>query len=578
MDRRWSALAGASAALAAALWLSQQGLQLLYADARSHQTIARRLIDGPNPGLVQLGTVWLPLQHLLLAPLAALDPLWTSGWSGALLGAACLAVEAAALWHVTTVLNDRARLAGVLVLVLYLTNPTILYLHTSAFAEPVLYAALLLATAGLVHWATRAKPYSGGEMALYCGAPAALAVLARYDGWAFAGVWAVCVAVLTWRRWGSARYAAKLTACFALPSLGAALWWLWFNWVNFGDPLGFQRGPYSAQVQQDVLDRQGLLPDQGDLARSVATFARSAWVAVGWITLVAAAAGAVVVSVRLRRRRGEASALPRVFVFVLVLTVTPAVFYVWSLVTGQIALRFGDGAGESIFNLRYGAAVIPGLAILAASALAAVGGVGAARRQRDAGGSDGVGDDAVTGDGPGHEPGEVDRDQPADTEGVDAHTNRADHGAGHPSRWRRVVAVALALTPVVALALVPGWRHVGVVREGLEQRAAGDDLWDAAEWLGDHRDGGSVLIDDSVNPMLPIIGAPLDDVVAPFTSTWDATLADPSRVTFVFVDRDNPDDQIARALADDASYLDGFDLVEEAGSVGVYQRREEDAP
>ncbi len=87
-----------------------------------------------------------------------------------------------------------------------------------------------------------------------------------------------------------------------------------------------------------------------------------------------------------------------------------------------------------------------------------------------------------------------------------------------------------------------------------------------------------MLIDDSVNPMLPIIGAPLDDVVAPFTSTWDATLADPSRVTFVFVDRDNPDDQIARALADDASYLDGFDLVEEAGSVGVYQRREEDAP
>ncbi len=391
MDRRWSALAGASAALAAALWLSQQGLQLLYADARSHQTIARRLIDGPNPGLVQLGTVWLPLQHLLLAPLAALDPLWTSGWSGALLGAACLAVEAAALWHVTTVLNDRARLAGVLVLVLYLTNPTILYLHTSAFAEPVLYAALLLATAGLVHWATRAKPYSGGEMALYCGASAALAVLARYDGWAFAALWAVCVAVLTWRRWGSARYAAKLTACFALPSLGAALWWLWFNWVNFGDPLEFQRGPYSAQVQQDVLARQGLLPDQGDLARSVATFARSARVAVGWITLVAAAAGAVVVSVRLRRRRGEASALPRVFVFVLVLTVTPAVFYVWSLVTGQIALRFGDGAGESIFNLRYGAAVIPGLAILAASALAAVGGVGAARRQRDAGGSDGVG-------------------------------------------------------------------------------------------------------------------------------------------------------------------------------------------
>ena len=32
---------------------------------------------------------------------------------------------------------------------------------------------------------------------------AALAVLSRYDGWGFVLVWAACVAVLAWRRWGS---------------------------------------------------------------------------------------------------------------------------------------------------------------------------------------------------------------------------------------------------------------------------------------------------------------------------------------------------------------------------------------
>lgn len=521
VDLRRVALAAAAVTLLAAQWASQQGLQLLYADTRSHLSIARRLVDGPNRGLVQLGTVWLPLQHVLLAPLSAVDALWTSGWSGALLGAACMAVEAAALWHITTVLNGGARLAGLLAVVLYLTNPAILYLHTSAFAEPVLYAAVLLTTAALVHWATRAKPFSGGEMALYCGAPAAMAVLSRYDGWAFALVWTVCVAVLSWRRWGSRRYAGKMALCFAAPPLGAAVWWAWFNWVNYGDPLEFQRGPYSAQAQQQLLADQGLLPDQGDLLRSIATFSRSAWLAVGWITLVGAVAG---LAVLLRRsRRGAAtrtSPPPRVLTFVVVLVATPAVFYVWSLFTGQVALRFGDSVGESIFNLRYGVAVVPGLVVLAATALAALGGA---------------------------------------------------------ARWRRALALGLAVTPFVALALLPGWREIGVVQEALEQREAGDDQWAAAEWLDDHLDGGTVLIDDSVNPMLPVIGAGLDDVVAPFSRDWDATLRDPGRVDVVFVDTDNPDDQVGQALAADPDLLDGFEPAATFGGITVYRAVTEEA-
>lgn len=520
VDLRRAALAAAAVTLLAAQWASNQGLQLLYADTRSHLSIARRLVDGPNRGLVQLGTVWLPLQHVLLAPLSAVDALWTSGWAGALLGAACMAVEAAALWHVTTVLNGGARLGGLLAVVLYVTNPAILYLHTSAFAEPVLYAAVLLSTAALVHWATRDKPFSGGEMALYCGAPAALAVLSRYDGWAFALVWTVCVAVMAWRRWGSRRYAAKLTLCFAAPSLGAAAWWAWFNWVNYGDPLEFQRGPYSAQAQQQLLADQGLLPDQGDLLRSIETFSRSAWLAVGWITLVGAVAGLVVLGVRTRRRSDRTAPPPRVLTFVVVLVATPTAFYVWSLFTGQVALRFGDSVGESIFNLRYGVAVVPGLVVLAATALAALGG-------------------AVM--------------------------------------WRRLVAVGLALSPFVALALVPGWRQVGVVEEALEQRDAGDDQWDAAEWLDANLDGGTVLIDDSVNPMLPVIGAGLDDVVAPFSRDWEATLRDPSGVDAVFVDTGNPDDQVGQALSADPDLLDEFEPVATFGTVTVYRATTEEA-
>ena len=517
VDVRRAALAGAAVALAAGAWASSQGIQLLYADTRSHLTIARRLVDGPNRGIVQLGTVWLPLQHVLLAPLSILDPLWTSGWAGALLGALCLAIEVAALCHIATVLNGGARLAGLLAVVLYATNPTILAMHTTAFTEPVLYAAVLVATSGLVHWAVRDKPYSGGEMALYCGAPAALAVLARYDGWAFVVVWTACVGVMTWRRWGSRRYAAKMALCFGLPPAGAAAWWMWFNWVNFGDPLEFQRGRYSAQAQQDVLARQGNLPDDGDLLRSMETFARAAWATAGWILLVAAAAGIVVVVLRARSERGAPSPVPRVFTFVLVLTFTPAAFYVWSLFSGQVALRLGDSLGESMFNLRYGAAVIPGVVVLAASGLAAI-------------------------------------------------------GAG--TWWRRSAALGLALCPFVALALVPGWRQVSVIEEGLEQREAGRDQWAAAEWLGEELDGDTLLIDDSITPMLPVIGAGLDDVVAPFSEGWDATLEDPSEVSYVYVDRGNADDAITQAIERDPGFLDGFELAAEFGPVAVYRTTE----
>src|SRR5215472_6322692 len=38
---------------------------LLYGDAVAHINIARRVFDSRTPGLFQLGTVWLPLPHLL---------------------------------------------------------------------------------------------------------------------------------------------------------------------------------------------------------------------------------------------------------------------------------------------------------------------------------------------------------------------------------------------------------------------------------------------------------------------------------------------------------------------------------
>src|SRR2546425_11924305 len=61
----------------------------VHIDAIAHVNKARGLFDNFQPGLRNLGTVWLPLPHLLSAPLAAIDPLWRNGAAGSLVSVVC---------------------------------------------------------------------------------------------------------------------------------------------------------------------------------------------------------------------------------------------------------------------------------------------------------------------------------------------------------------------------------------------------------------------------------------------------------------------------------------------------------
>src|SRR5713226_6219808 len=62
----------------------RQGDVLLYGDAVAHINIARRVFDSRTPGLLQLGTVWLPLPHLLMIPFLIFDGMWRSGAAGSI--------------------------------------------------------------------------------------------------------------------------------------------------------------------------------------------------------------------------------------------------------------------------------------------------------------------------------------------------------------------------------------------------------------------------------------------------------------------------------------------------------------
>lgn len=506
-----------------AWWFSNRhALPLIYADARSHMTISRRLLDGPNHGLVQLGTVWLPLPHMIVAPFTLVTAWWRSGFAGMPVNLACLVVEAIALFRIV-LLAGKSRVGAWVAVLLLLTNPGWLYLHTTSLGEPVLFAAMLATVAGLAGWVRSEKPYSGGELALFCGLPAALAALSRYDGWAMAAAGGAFVLVVAQMRWGQWRYTLKCFRGYAIPPLIAALWWFWFNFVNWGDPLEFQRGKYSAQAQQDLLDRVGLLPDKGNLGHSIDTYVTATLQGSGRWVLFAALAGAVIwLIVERWRLRAIAPWL---------LVVVPVGFYVMSLYTGQIALRLGGQAGESMFNLRYGLQVLPGLAAMFGLGVAVL-----------------VGGDR----------------------------------SGGSTMWRRplIAVAAFALVAGSAAAWWPDWQQVPVIAEGLQQRELGQPAWAAAEYLHQHAvlddsDGGLIMIDDSVNPMLPVIGADLDRVSAPFSGPrWTRGQRDLTRNEWLFADIAGDGDSVARAIAADPEFDDEFDTVFSEGTISVHHRKD----
>ena len=71
------------------LYFLSRDQTFVHIDAIAHVNKARGLFDNLTPGLRQLGSIWLPLPHLLIVPLTWFDALWTSGISGSLLSMAC---------------------------------------------------------------------------------------------------------------------------------------------------------------------------------------------------------------------------------------------------------------------------------------------------------------------------------------------------------------------------------------------------------------------------------------------------------------------------------------------------------
>ena len=338
------------------------GYLLLYGDAVAHLGIARRILDSRNPGLAQLGGVWLPLPHLLMMPFVGRMEWWRSGLAGAWPSLICYVAGVAGVYRLARrMVVPRWAIVGT---AFFALNPNLLYLATTAMTEPLFLALLIWLTLGTLECvdALRAGADKVARRRMYLlGLLIVGAVYTRYDGWVLgAAVW--CVVVLTlWRYRGVKAWGAF--AVMTMLTVAAPLGWLAYNHHFMWDALDFMRGPYSAAAIERKTTPVGAQHYNGwhhPLWAGV-LYTRTAQVdAVAWEFGFGVMAAAVYGVWSVCRRRLHRASL---------LLWVPLPFYMYSVSYGHVPIFIPQMNPHSFYNSRYGMELLPALALFLCVAL-----------------------------------------------------------------------------------------------------------------------------------------------------------------------------------------------------------------
>jgi putative flippase GtrA len=115
-------------------------LTLTYADAQSHLMIARRVIDNTSgqTDFAQLGGVWLPLTHIWSLPLVSINELYNTGLAGTYISIFSYFLGAIYTYRLAKTITNH-QIAGVAAALIFITNPNILYMASTAMTELPLY-------------------------------------------------------------------------------------------------------------------------------------------------------------------------------------------------------------------------------------------------------------------------------------------------------------------------------------------------------------------------------------------------------------------------------------------------------
>ena len=325
-----------------------RGLTNLYGDGIAHMEGARRLIDSLNPGYQEIGTVWLPLYHLLVAPLAMNDSLWRSGLGGSLVSEAAYAVAAWFIFRLAREMNGSLTSAWV-ALAAFLFCPSMMYLASTPLTEPLTLMFAVLTVYGLFRYqlgvSRRALLWTAGS--------AFFGTLTRYDEW-FLLPFAVLFILFARREPFKSRL--RHAVVFSLIAGAGPVLWLIHNAVRFGNPLEFYNGPFSAQAiyAHQIATTGFRYPTDGSLLVSARYYLADLALVIGpWLLELAVLGFASwALDARLRARRSAA-----------LLFLVPFIFYVQSMAHAAVALYVPSLFPHTYYNLRYGIEMLPAVAI-----------------------------------------------------------------------------------------------------------------------------------------------------------------------------------------------------------------------
>lgn len=383
------------------LFYFKNGEVLLYGDAVAHINIARRIFDSKTPGLLQLGTVWLPLPHLLMIPFLTSMKLWQTGAGGSIPSMAAYVFGVVGMFRLTRGAlsgpnppDGVARASAWVAAIIYAANPNLMYMQSTAMGEAVYLAFFIWAVVYFSQWAR------GNPAALTrCGLCLAGACLTRYDGWFLA---AVIVAIILlqalmdrWSRSGNETGGAPLLAAgarsgnaggakfkqsseetrpatgtqhelmrFLLITAAAPALWFAYNTAVYRNPLEFENGPYSAKAVESKTQSgatpghpgssNALIAGMYFLKAAENNVASNEWLQRGWILLTMTAAIAPIFLYR-----GESSRPFIKAIWPAALLLTPVPFYALSIAYGGVPIFVPQWWPFSHYNVRYGLQLLP---------------------------------------------------------------------------------------------------------------------------------------------------------------------------------------------------------------------------
>lgn len=331
------------------VYFYSNGLGLSYNDARSHLDIGRRVVEGLKPGFAQIGSVWLPLPHVLMIPTIWNDFMWHSGLSGAIVSMVSFVATGLLIYLFLKELGVGliGRLTGVTI---FTTSLNVLYLQSTAMTELLLIATMTAGVYELLLWFKKDNIVNLVISAFWV----MMASLVRYDGWFLFVFSALLISIEVIRYRGYKVTEGVIILFSTLAGFGIALWFLW-NLLIFGDPLYFAFGPYSAHTQQEQLQIAGNLATKGNLLFSIKVYLFSVAYNCNALVSILGAIGVLVLWLDKKLKTSVKIAVTALL--------APLFFNIISLYLGQSVLFVQGLSGDTWFNARYGIVMMPSIVI-----------------------------------------------------------------------------------------------------------------------------------------------------------------------------------------------------------------------